>query len=44
MTEELRTAIRAYWNARPNASNQEIATVFGVNVGRVSESLAGFRT
>jgi hypothetical protein len=44
MTEELRIAIRAYWIARPNASNQEIATVFGVNPGRVSESLAGLRT
>lgn len=44
MTEELRVAIRAYFKARPTASNQEIATVFGVNPGRVSESLAGFRT
>jgi hypothetical protein len=44
MTDELRLAIRAYWRARPDASNAEIATVFSVNPGRVSEALAGFRT
>jgi dTDP-glucose pyrophosphorylase len=39
MTSELRTAIRAYYEADPEATQQEIANMFGVNIGRVNEVL-----
>jgi len=39
MTPEIAKAIRAYFVAYPNATQQEIATRFNVNIGRVSEAL-----
>lgn len=36
-------AIRRYAADHPEAHQQDIATRFGVNAGRVSETLAGFR-
>jgi len=43
-TEETKEAIRDYAEAHPTASYQEIAELFRVNSGRVSEALAGFRS
>lgn len=43
MTPELAQRIRAYAKAHPKADQQEIATEFNVNAGRVSEVLAGHR-
>lgn len=39
----VKAAIRAYALAHPNAHAQEIAEVFNVNHGRVSEALIGKR-
>lgn len=33
-----------YLNTHPYADNMEIGVAFGVNTGRVSEALAGFKT
>lgn len=43
MTDELREEIRAYAEAHPEASQLTIGNRFGVNPGRVSETLRGFR-
>ena len=40
MTPELRAAIRNYYEADPDATQQEIANMFNVNIGRVNEVLA----
>lgn len=40
LTEALKHAIRAYFHSHPNATQQEIAHVFNVNNGRVSEALS----
>lgn len=40
MTPELRTSIRAYYTATPDATQQDIANIFNVNIGRVNEVLA----
>jgi dTDP-glucose pyrophosphorylase len=39
MTPELRAAIRDYFEADPEVTQQEIANTFNVNIGRVSEVL-----
>lgn len=44
VTPELRNRIRAYAAAHPDMPNRDIGRVFGVDGGRVSEALAGFRT
>ena len=41
MTEKLAIAIRSYYDAHPDATQQEIAGVFKVNIGRVNEALDG---
>lgn len=41
MTPEIAKAIRAYFVAYPKATQQEIATRFNVNIGRVNEALEG---
>lgn len=43
MTEEMRDAIRAYHRAHPKLPQVDVARVFNVNQGRVSEALRGFR-
>ncbi len=43
MTPELRDGIRAYAKDNPTLTYAAIAGVFRVNIGRVSEALAGFR-
>ena len=43
MTKELREAIVAYARAHEDVSQTNIARVFDVNAGRVSESLRGYR-
>lgn len=43
MTPELKDAIRAYHRAHPQAAQTDIARVFNVNPGRVSEALRGVR-
>jgi len=40
----MRAKIRTYIALWPEADYMEIATYFGVNTGRVSEALAGFRS
>lgn len=40
MTPELRAAIRDYFEADPDATQQEIANMFNVNIGRVHEVLS----
>jgi hypothetical protein len=40
MTPALRTAIRNYYEADPDATQQEIANIFNVNIGRVNEVLS----
>lgn len=40
MTAKLAREIRAHARAHPTASHQQIANVFGVNPGRVSEAIA----
>lgn len=42
-TPEMRERIREYANTNRDLTFVEIAAVFGVNPGRVSESVAGFR-
>jgi hypothetical protein len=44
MTRSLAAAIKAYAAAYPTASLSQIAAVFAVNHGRVSEVLAGKRS
>jgi hypothetical protein len=44
MTEEMRDAIRAYHRAHPDRPQAEVARVFKVNQGRVSEALNGFKS
>jgi len=39
LTPEMAEEIREYAAAHPTAHNQDIAEHFGVNIGRVSESL-----
>lgn len=41
MNAALAATIRAHAKRRPNLSAQEIATIYGVNQGRVSEAIAG---
>ena len=43
MTPELYEEIREYAEANPDMSHQEIAVVFNVNHGRVSEAISGKR-
>jgi hypothetical protein len=40
MTPELRAAIIEYFEGDPEATQQEIANVFNVNIGRVNEVLS----
>lgn len=42
-TPEMAEAIREYRKANPEAPQHEIASIFGVNHGRVSEALNGLR-
>lgn len=42
-TASLRSQIRAYAKAHPDMNNRDIAAMYGVDGGRVSEALAGFR-
>lgn len=44
MTDEMRDAIRAYHRAHPDRPQVDVARVFNVNPGRVSEALNGFRS
>jgi hypothetical protein len=44
MTPELSEEIKEYAKAHPGMSHQQIAEVFGVNIGRVSEAILGKRT
>jgi hypothetical protein len=44
VTPEMQTRIRLYAAAHPDMPNRDIGRVFGVDGGRVSEALAGFRT
>lgn len=44
INRQVRVAIVAYAAAHPDAHGQEIAAVFKVNHGRVSEALGGKRT
>jgi hypothetical protein len=44
MTAEMRDAIRAFHIAHPDRPQVEVARVFNVNPGRVSEALNGFRS
>lgn len=41
MTPKIAEAIRAYYVAYPKATQQEIASTFNVNIGRVNEALEG---
>ncbi len=43
MTPELKQEIREYYKANPGAAQTEIAKLFNVNQGRVSEALRGIR-
>jgi predicted XRE-type DNA-binding protein len=43
MTPELYEEIKEYAEANPGMSHQEIAVVFNVNHGRVSEAISGKR-
>jgi hypothetical protein len=40
MTPELRAAIMEYFEGDPEATQQEIANMFNVNIGRVNEVLS----
>ncbi len=40
LTPTLARAIRDYWDMNPEATQQEVANVFNVNIGRVSEALS----
>lgn len=40
VTPEINEAIRAYFTAYPKATQQHIANVFNVNIGRVNEALS----
>lgn len=44
MTPELAEEIKEYADANPGMSHQDIAVVFNVNHGRVSEAIIGKRT
>lgn len=39
ITHQMREEIRSFLRSKPDASNQEVANYFGVNIGRVSEAL-----
>lgn len=41
MTPKIAEAIRSYFVAYPRATQQEIANMFNVNIGRVNEALKG---
>lgn len=41
MTPKIAKAIRAYFEAYPKTTQQEIAARFNVNIGRVNEALEG---
>ena len=43
VTEETKRLVRIYANTYPDATQQQIAEYFGVNMGRVSEILTGKR-
>lgn len=43
MTPELAAEVRAYVAAHPYEPEDVVGTRFGVNQGRISEALAGFR-
>lgn len=43
MTRTLAVAVRAYAAAHPETSQQQIAAVFHLNNGRISEALRGYR-
>ncbi|WP_455396317.1 hypothetical protein [Methylobacterium sp. Gmos1] len=43
MADELRDGIRDFAKANPTMTYAAIAGVYRVNIGRVSEALAGFR-
>lgn len=43
MTEERKAQIRAYAKANPTLTYAAIASLFKVNIGRISEALRGFR-
>ena len=43
ITDQLREKLRRYALAHPDMSYQEIGAKHGVNAGRVSEALAGYR-
>lgn len=43
MSDEVAQAIRAYVRARPGVSHMDVAKVFDVNTGRVSEAIRGKR-
>jgi hypoxanthine phosphoribosyltransferase len=43
VTEEVKSMVRYYAKENPDASMQSIANMFNVNIGRVSEILAGKR-
>jgi hypothetical protein len=40
LTPALARAIRDYWDMNPEATQQEVANVFNVNIGRVNEVLS----
>lgn len=43
MTAKLAEAIRGYYERNPEATQQQIANVFNINIGRVNEALIGGR-
>lgn len=43
VTPEIAEQIREYVKAHPKAHQQDVASFFGVNHGRVSEALSGLR-
>ena len=43
MTSAMKQAVRDLHNERPNMSQMDIARTLGINIGRVSETLAGKR-
>lgn len=43
VTENVKHSIKTYASTHPNMTQQDIATIFNVNAGRVSEILTGKR-
>jgi transcription initiation factor IIE alpha subunit len=41
LTPKLALEIRKFWMTHPDATQQEIANTFNVNIGRVNEALSG---